>query len=95
MLEFQRGLSFLFPICYVYVLFMLSISGLLFAFLHFTTVDFPVPKQRVSGLFLLVCEIFGVSLATFSTSSSLNDHHFRNKTEGIPLKPVTCTLCLL
>jgi hypothetical protein len=50
-LEFQRGLSFLFPICYVYVLFMLSISGLLFAFLHFTTVDFPVPNQRVSGFF--------------------------------------------
>ncbi len=41
---------------------MISISGLLFAFLRFTTANFPVRTQRVPGFFLLVGEILGLGL---------------------------------
>ncbi len=55
MLEFQRGFFFsisnLLCICIIHAFDIWAP----FAFLHFTTVNFPVQKQRVP-----VCEIFGL-----------------------------------
>ncbi len=61
MLEFQGGF-FLFPICYVDVLFMLSISGLLSLSFKFYCCKFPCSDPAGSRFFLLVCEIFGLAL---------------------------------
>jgi hypothetical protein len=61
MLEFQRGFFSISNLLCICIIHSFDIWAP-FAFLHFTTVNFPVQTRQVPGVFLLVCEIFGLGL---------------------------------